>query len=335
MKGWYPRDVCSSFQSREGTCQLPGSKGCMLMHHNIYESHTLMLSPFTLIACEAGSVFQTRWLCLREIVICLRSGHVGAEDQVSDSFSPVAHPDLSRGFCCQWKVERTSLLSLPTWFVAFAIFLCGSLGSSCEDRGPVSCCSNTGGPSRGLLREHILWRERGQSCSWKLCSLRAADEGCWHSPLPNLAELSSSLISARACEIFWLGSLHKAIFPVGSHYTTSLVPFADLHSKVCAPQELQVEGPRGAQGSEGPRLIFICWIVSWPRFLVLTAGLCGKNADFGVPPFGSMESWEITLPLSSPYSHQTSSFDKAHVSIKAGVGGRGNEALPIILVIQL
>ncbi|KAF3830953.1 hypothetical protein GH733_002191 [Mirounga leonina] len=45
-------------------------------------------------------------------------------------------------------------------------------------------------------------------------------------------------------------------------------------------------------------------------FAAVASGLCGKNADFGVPPFGSMESWEITLPLSSPYSYRTSSFDK-------------------------
>lgn len=75
-------------------------------------------SPFTnisiyLIACEAGSVFQ-EGDCPREIVIFRRSGNVGVEDQVSDTLFLVLYPDLSRGFCCQWKVMRTSLSSLPS-----------------------------------------------------------------------------------------------------------------------------------------------------------------------------------------------------------------------------
>lgn len=95
-----------------------------------------------------------------------------------------------------------------------------------------------------------------------------------------------------------------------------------------------MEGPRGAQSSEGPGSSLYAGLFLDLDFLLLTAGLCGKNADFGVLPFGSVESWEITLPLSSPYSYQTSSFDKPDVSMKAGFGGRGNEALPIILVTQ-
>lgn len=283
------------------------------MQHYTYEAHTLTLSPFTLIACESGSVFHMRWLCLREIVICPGSGHVGPEDRVSDSFSPVLYPDLSRSFSCQWKVVRTSPSSLST-FVTFTIFLwCG-----CEDGGAVSCCSHTGGPSGGLLREHIVWRKRGQSCSWKLCSLGTADEGCWHSPLPNLAELSSSLISAHACEIFWLGSLHKAIIPSG-------IPLYYLISPICWSSQRRVSSPGAAGGRTtwGPEL--------WRAPVNLYMLDCFLTSIFASDSRTVWEEFRLWSPTIWRYgevgNHSTSEFSlqlsnklfrQADVSIKAG-----------------
>lgn len=59
-----------------------------------------------------------------------------------------------------------------------------------------------------------------------------------------------------------------------------------------------------------------------------------KNTGFGVMPWGSVGSWEISPPLSFPYNYQRSSFDKLGVSVKVGVGGKSNDALQIILVTQ-
>ena len=116
--------VRESFAPGECLSQLSGSKGYMPTWLSIHEAHSPVSPRFILTACKAGCILQIRWLCSWETVICPRSRRPSLW---------LSCPDLS--LPCWWSTVRTSLLILPTWFVAYVVFLWGSLGSGREGGG--------------------------------------------------------------------------------------------------------------------------------------------------------------------------------------------------------
>lgn len=218
---WYPRKLCSSFPDwrRYESATWDQEENADMTFH--------LWSPFTdvsiyLIACEAGSVSQ-EGDCLREIVIFLRSGNVGAEDQFSDALFLVSTQTCWGAFAAsgKWGERLCHPFLLDLWH---SPYFCVSFWVEVVKKEGLLPAAQVqrARPSGGLLREHSM-KGKSPALFLKAVSLGAAGEWCWHSSWLNLVELSSSLISVPWGKS-WFGSLHRAIFPAGSAYTISLVP---------------------------------------------------------------------------------------------------------------
>lgn len=146
----WSHDVRESFTPGECLSQLSGSKGYMPTWLSIHEAHSPVSPWFILTACKAGCILQIRWLCSWETVICPRSRRPSL-------WLPC--PDLS--LPCWWWTVRTSLLILPIWFVAYVVFLWGSLGSGREGGG-CSMLFTWRGPPLEACGDNTVWRKRAQ-----------------------------------------------------------------------------------------------------------------------------------------------------------------------------